>query len=265
MDPAERIALLTDLLPDVIAIARQAGEAILDVYGGDFEAREKADASPVTDADEAAEALIVPALKEIAPDIPVVAEEAAAGGDLPDVADGPFWLVDPLDGTKEFLSRNGEFTVNIALIDGGRPALGVVLAPAVGALYAGVDGLGATRRLADGEDQRIAVRTPPAEGVTVIASRRHGDPEEIARFLGHRPIAAMTNVGSSLKFCKVAAGEADVYPRFGRTMEWDTAAGQAVLVAAGGLVTTREGATLGYAKNPLFENPHFVAWGGLRP
>lgn len=265
MDPAERTALLSDLLPDVIAIARQAGEAIMAVYATDFDAREKDDSSPVTDADEAAEALIVPALREIAPDIPVVAEEAAAAGDLPDVADGPFWLVDPLDGTKEFLSRNGEFTVNIALIDEGRPVLGVVLAPATGALYTGVEGLGATRRLGDAHDQRITVRPPPADGVTVIASRRHGDPEEIARFLGGRSIGEMVNAGSSLKFCKVAAGEADVYPRFGRTMEWDTAAGQAVLTAAGGLVTTVEGSTLHYAKNAIFENPHFVAWGGLRP
>lgn len=253
------------LAPAIEEIARQAGAAILEIYATDFEARAKDDNSPVTDADEAAEALIVPALKRLAPNIPVVAEEAAAAGDVPAVGDGPFWLVDPLDGTKEFLNRNGEFTVNIALIADHVPVLGVVLAPALETLYTGIVGRGATRRIGAGEAEAIAVRPPPAEGLTVIASRRHGDPAEIEKFLNGRPMAAMANAGSSLKFCKVAAGEADLYPRFGRTMEWDTAAGQAVLEAAGGAVTETGGAPFRYAKNAIFENPHFVAWGGVRP
>lgn len=253
------------LLDGISDIARQAGAAIMAIYATDFDARTKDDNSPVTDADETAEALIVPALRRLAPDIPVVAEEAAAAGDVPNVGDGPFWLVDPLDGTKEFLNRNGEFTVNIALIEGGRPVLGVVLAPALGTLYSGLVGTGAWRAVGEGAAEPIAVRAPPADGLTVIASRRHGDPAEIQQFLQGRPIAEMANAGSSLKFCKVAAGEADLYPRFGRTMEWDTGAGQAVLEAAGGLVTETDGTPFAYAKNAIFENPHFVAWGGLRP
>ncbi|MBP5855956.1 3'(2'),5'-bisphosphate nucleotidase CysQ [Marivibrio halodurans] len=253
------------LLDGISDIARQAGAAIMAIYATDFDARTKDDNSPVTDADEAAEALIVSALRRLAPDIPVVAEEAAAAGNIPDVGDGPFWLVDPLDGTKEFLNRNGEFTVNIALIEGRRPVLGVVLAPALGTLYSGLVGTGAWRAVDEGGAEPIAVREPPADGLTVIASRRHGDPAEIQQFLQGRPIAEMANAGSSLKFCKVAAGEADLYPRFGRTMEWDTGAGQAVLEAAGGLVTETDGTPFAYAKNAIFENPHFVAWGGLRP
>jgi 3'(2'), 5'-bisphosphate nucleotidase len=253
------------LIAEVSMIAEEAGAAILKIYATDFEARTKEDSSPVTDADEAAEAIIAPALKRLTPEIPVVAEEAAAAGDVPDVGDGPFWLVDPLDGTKEFLNRNGEFTVNIALIADHKPVLGVVLAPAIETLYRGIAGQGAERRVGAEDPAPIAVREPPADGLTVIASRRHGDPEEIGQFLKGRAIAEMTNAGSSLKFCKVAAGEADLYPRFGRTMEWDTAAGQAVLEAAGGAVTETDGTPFRYAKNAIFENPHFVAWGGLRP
>lgn len=252
------------MLPEVRRIAREAGGRILDVYRTDFESRTKDDNSPVTDADVAAEAVIKPALEHLTPDVPVVAEEAASAGEVPDVGDGPFWLVDPLDGTKEFLKRNGEFTVNIALIVAKRPVLGVVLAPALGHLYSGLEGKGATLATADGE-RAIRVRQPPQDGLTVVASRSHGDPEEIGKFLSGRPIAEMTNAGSSLKFCLLAEGRADVYPRLGRTMEWDVAAGHAILAAAGGLVLLTDGTPFGYAKNPIFENPHFVAWGGARP
>lgn len=256
---------LAELLPRVGEIAREAGARILEIYNTDFEVEYKDDASPVTAADVAAEAIIAPALIDLLPGVPVVAEEAVSDGHAPTVGDDPFWLVDPLDGTKEFLSRNGEFTVNIGLIVNRQPVLGAVYAPALDTLYLGATGSGATRTVGDAAAQAIAVRTPPAEGLTIVASRRHGDTDTLDRFLAGRSLAATRNAGSSLKFCLVAAGEADLYPRFGRTMEWDTAAGHAVLRAAGGQVTTEDGDPLAYAKNAIFENPYFIAWGGLEP
>lgn len=247
-----------ELLEKVIPVARAAGEVILSVYATDFSVRSKGDASPVTLADEQAEALILSALARLTPDIPVVAEEAVAAGDVPKLGNR-FWLVDPLDGTKEFINRNGEFTVNIALIEAGRPVLGVVLAPALGRLFAGRVGHGAF--LEQGLVRRpIHCRLPPAEGLTVVASRSHGDALALETFLTGRKVATLKNAGSSLKFCLVAAGEADIYPRLGRTMEWDTAAGHAVLSAAGGRVTDVSGDPLVYGKAD-FANPHFVAWG----
>jgi 3'(2'), 5'-bisphosphate nucleotidase len=247
-----------DLLERLLPIARSAGKVILQVYATDFDVKGKADDSPVTEADHRAEALILPALAELTPDIPIVSEEAVAAGNIPRVGDR-FWLVDPLDGTKEFIKRNGEFTVNIALIQQGRPTLGVVLAPALDRLYAGTTGHGAF--LEDGARRRkIACRRVPAAGLTVVASRSHGDTEALDRFLTGRMVASQANAGSSLKFCLVAAGDADLYPRFGRTMEWDTAAGHAVLAAAGGRVMTVQGDELLYGK-PGFENPHFIAQG----
>jgi 3'(2'), 5'-bisphosphate nucleotidase len=254
LPPAERRALLERLIP----VAHAAGGVILDIYATDFEVRGKDDTSPVTDADERAESVITRALASLAPDIPVVAEEAAAAGKLPAVGER-FWLVDPLDGTKEFISRNGEFTVNIALIENGTPTLGVVLAPALGRLFAGAEGVGAFVEDA-GTRREISVRRPPEEGLTVVASRSHGDTAALADFLQGRPIAELKNAGSSLKLCLVAAGEADLYPRLGRTMEWDIAAGHAVLAAAGGSVRTVAGLPLTYGK-PGFDNPHFVASG----
>ncbi|MEC9268161.1 MAG: 3'(2'),5'-bisphosphate nucleotidase CysQ [Pseudomonadota bacterium] len=253
------------LLPAIEKAARDAGATIMRIYATDFETRTKDDASPVTEADEAAEAIILPMLNALTPDVPVVAEEAAAAGDIPDVGDGPFWLVDPLDGTKEFLKRNGEFTVNIALIQDREPLVGVVFLPAKGVLYSGIRGEGAWRTLEDGARGPISVRQPPEEGLTVVGSRSHGDPAEMEAFLKGRPVAENLAAGSSLKFCLVAEGKADVYPRLGRTMEWDVAAGHAVLSGAGGIVTTTDGTPFRYAKNAIFENPHFVAWGGVRP
>ena len=250
---------MTAQLPDldaVVDICRRAAAVVMQVYQSPFEVRSKDDASPVTEADERAEALIVPALRALAPDIPVVAEEMVARG--AQVEPGPrFWLVDPLDGTKEFVSRNGEFTVNIALIDGGAPMLGVVYAPAVGRLFAGVAGQGAWAEDAAGR-RPIRVRAVPADGLTVVASRSHGDEAALQRFLAGRTVARVVSAGSSLKLCLLAAGEADLYPRFGRTMEWDIAAGHAVLHAAGGEVRALSGDVLRYGK-PGFENPHFVA------
>lgn len=249
---------LASLLQDVIPIARTAGDVIMRIYESDFSVSTKSDASPVTAADQAAEAVITEALTKLAPGIPIVAEEAHSAGTRWDL-DGRFWLVDPLDGTKEFISRNGEFTVNIALVDGGKPVLGVVFAPAIGLLFAGTVGNGSFIE-EGGVRREIACRAQPDEGLTVVSSRSHGDEAALANFLAGRKVARSTSAGSSLKLCKVAAGEADCYPRLGRTMEWDIAAGHAIVSAAGGSVTELNGSELTYGK-PGLDHPHFVAWG----
>jgi 3'(2'), 5'-bisphosphate nucleotidase len=248
------------LLVGIRAIALEAGALILRYYAEGAESHLKADGSPVTQADQAAEALILPALARLLPGVPVVAEEAAAAGVVPDVSGGRFWLVDPLDGTKEFLGRNGEFTVNIALIEAGRPVLGVVLAPVLGDLYAGAEGLGAILARAGDADRPIAARPAPATDWIAVGSRSHGDKAAEARYLAGFPVTTRQARGSSLKFCLVAEGQADIYPRFGETHEWDTAAGHAVLAAAGGRVEVIGGGVLGYGK-PGFLNPPFVARG----
>ena len=190
---------------------------------------------------------------------PIVGEEAFSDGRAPDVAGGPFWLVDPLDGTKEFIKRNGEFTVNIALIEVGRPVVGIVHAPVIEATYWGSRN-GAFATVGGGEAQPITARPAPADGLAALVSRSHRT-AEVDEFLAAYTIKNEISAGSSLKFCHVAAGRADLYPRLGRTMEWDTAAhGHAVLKFAGGHVRTLEGADLTYGKAG-FENPHFVATG----
>jgi 3'(2'), 5'-bisphosphate nucleotidase len=245
------------LLPEIVKLAERAAAVILEHYRGDTAVQLKADASPVTVADEAAEAVILAGLAELTPSIPVIAEEAVASGHIPELDGGPFWLVDPLDGTKEFISKNGEFTVNIALIEGSEAVLGVVLAPALGKVWWGARGHGASMRDgAQGKAVSIAVRAKPAS-LVAVASRSHADPATEA-FLDEAGVSERISAGSSLKFCLVAEGKADIYPRFGRTMEWDTAAGTAVLIAAGGRVTTRDGAPFVYRK-PGFENPGFIA------
>ena len=248
-----------ELAQAIDQIADDAGQAIMAIYDGSFDVRQKADASPVTDADEAAERLIVERLRALTPEIPVIGEEMAAQGLAPEVGDGPFWLVDPLDGTKEFINRNGEFTVNIALIRDGQPCLGVVLAPVPGLSFLATGPGQVTRRQGLGASEPIACRRLPADGAVVVASRSHMTAETEA-WLARVAVAGRTQAGSSLKFCLLAAGEADLYPRLGRTMEWDTAAGQAVLSAAGGSVETLDGQPLGYGK-PGLENPHFIARG----
>jgi 3'(2'), 5'-bisphosphate nucleotidase len=248
----------TVALDQVIAAARAAGEAVLDEYQRESRVRTKADGSPVSDADERSQEIILARLLELTPDVPIVAEESATSGAAKPPAE-PFWLVDPLDGTKEFLHGTDEFTVNIALVEDRVPVLGVVLAPARGLLFAAAPGVGAS--IEDGSARRsIVARTIPPEGETVVSSRSHGDREALERFTAGRRISREVVAGSSLKFCLLASGEADVYPRFGRTMEWDTAAGDAVLRAAGGRVTDLNGELLAYGK-PGFENPHFIAWG----
>ncbi|MBL8352193.1 MAG: 3'(2'),5'-bisphosphate nucleotidase CysQ [Burkholderiaceae bacterium] len=251
-----------DLLSSLCSLVREAGAVVMAVYATAFAVRGKSDASPVTEADERAEAVIVAGLARLTPEIPVVAEEAVAAGQVPQLGDR-FWLVDPLDGTKEFIGRNGEFTVNIALIERGAPVLGVVFAPALGPqgrLFAGALGHGAWVEDANGH-RPIACRAVPSEGLTVVTSRSHGDAASLNAFLAGRKLASTIVTGSSLKLCLVAAGEADLYPRLGRTMEWDIAAGHAVLAAAGGNVRrVADGQSLTYGKAG-FENPHFVAAG----
>ncbi|WP_029922993.1 3'(2'),5'-bisphosphate nucleotidase CysQ [Nevskia soli] len=263
------------MIDQLIGIALQAGAAILPVYERmkPEEATLKGDGSPVTVADALAESIILEQLGSLAPQIPVVAEESVAAGRIPQTAGKPFFLVDPLDGTKEFLSRNGDFTVNIALIEDGVPVLGVVYAPAIGELYAGGVGQGARRALVkDGKRgpwTEIHVRPVPPGGIKVQASRSHLT-EETKTFIERFKVAEFVSAGSSLKFCRVAAGEADLYPRLARTMEWDTAAADAVLRAAGGKVLDMEGRPLAYGKRNQptdsdFANGWFVATGTLDP
>ena len=250
------------------ALAEEAGRAILEIYRGEVVATAKDDGTPLTAADEASHAILVAGLPELPGGYPVVSEESAESArtavDRSHSAP-PYWLVDPLDGTKEFLSRNGEFTVNVALVWRGTPVLGVVHVPATGDTYAGVSGHGATWLGAPAgglprAQRSLRVRAVPPAGLTVVGSRSHGDAAALAAFLGGRRVAALSSAGSSLKFCLVARGEADLYPRLGRTMIWDTAAGQAVLTAAGGSVRRLDGAPL-TCDGAALDNPHFVAGG----
>jgi len=251
------------LLDEMIALALEAGAATMRIYAEEFDVSVKADASPVTQADEIAEAIILKGLAAAAPSTPVLAEESAAAGKIPALG-RRFFLVDPLDGTKEFVSKTGEFTVNIALVEDGKPTMGVVYAPALGRVYAASQKAGAFRIDDEGrgEPKKIAARPAPASGLVAVASRSHRN-AETDDFLSTLTVADFAAAGSSLKFCLVAEGAADVYPRLGRTMEWDTGAGQAVLEAAGGRVVVHpSGEALGYGKKERgFDNPHFIAWG----
>ena len=262
-------AELADLLPPLMGIARRAGAAVMSVYATDFNVATKEDGSPVTRADLEADAIIRAELARLTPQIPLVSEEGVAseeGGADTSAASSTctYWLVDPLDGSKEFINRNGEFTINIALIEAGEPVLGVVLAPAVGRvgrLFAGARGTGAL--LEDAQGLRgLRCRVPPATGVRLVSSRSHGDESALAALIAERgwQVAEQVSAGSSLKLCLIAAAEADLYPRLGRTMEWDIAAGHAVLAAAGGTVCDLSGEALRYGK-PGRENPHFIAQG----
>jgi 3'(2'), 5'-bisphosphate nucleotidase len=251
----------------LIDLAHEAGRAVMAIYQQDFGHRLKDDATPVTDADLAAEAVILAGLARIAPDIPVISEEAAAAGAESHTGE-KFFLVDPLDGTREFLSRNGEFTINIALIARAEPVAGVVYAPALSRMFWGERGSGAGEgAVAPDRDMEAAwrpirVRARPQTGLKVVASRSHRD-ARTNDWLATIDVGELVSAGSSLKFCLLAAGEADLYPRFGRTMEWDTAAGHAVLAAAGGRVATEDGSALTYGKRARgFDNPAFIASGG---
>jgi 3'(2'), 5'-bisphosphate nucleotidase len=258
-----------ELFEAIIAAAIEAGKVVHDIYRGEFDVHRKADASPVTDADHAAEAIILMRLREIAPHIPIIAEEEAAAGRVPAIGT-EFFLVDPLDGTKEFIQKRGDFTVNIALIRDRSPAIGVVYAPARSSLFAGDVATNSAFRSDENTDSPLAasrrpirVRPVPHGGVTAVSSRSHSTPETDA-YLALCNVSDRVSVGSSLKFCLVAAGEADLYPRLGPTMEWDTAAGHAVLLAAGGSVWAPGGVPLLYGK-PTFRNSFFIASGTLIP
>jgi 3'(2'), 5'-bisphosphate nucleotidase len=253
------------LMTSLLNLAVEAGKAIMAVYSGEAETRWKDDATPVTAADLAAEKVILSGLKHLAPDISAISEESASlDGSASRL--GKFFLVDPLDGTKEFLSRNGEFTVNIALVENSLAVAGVIFAPAKARLFWGEPGLGAFESdlaadftIAQPAFRRLSVRPVPRQCLRVVASRSHRD-AETDEWLKSRDVGELLCAGSSLKFCLLAAGEADIYPRFGRTMEWDTAAGHAILSAAGGKVLTLDRAPLTYGK-PGFANPSFIASG----
>ncbi len=255
---------MNTILQLMVDAALEAGAEIEAIYGAGCAAEIKEDGSPVTEADRRAEMIILRRLRAAYPDLPVLAEEEACAGCIPDLGTR-FFCVDPLDGTKGFIARNGEFTVNIALVDAGEPIAGVVYAPDLHLLYYGARGEGAHRRRGGGSPGSIETRAAPAGGLTAIGSRNHHaqGTEGRNRRLG---IAEYLPSGSSLKFCMLAEGSADVYPRYGRTMEWDTAAGQAVLEAAGGRVMVLDGdaeaGPLRYGKvDRGFANPHFIAWG----
>ena len=246
------------LLALAVRLVEDAAARIIEIRDAGFRVETKADTSPVTLADTEAEAIITAGLREAATGIPVIAEEEVAAGRITALA-GEYWLVDPLDGTREFAAGRAEFAVNIGLIRGGAPVLGAVASPAFGEIHAGLVGHGAWK-ISGGQRVQIHARTAPASGLHVMASRHYADDPALAAMLAGRQVAALTNIGSALKFLRLAEGVADFYPRLGRTMEWDTAAPQAVLEAAGGCVLTMGGAALRYGK-PGFENPNFFAWG----
>ncbi|MBT6036219.1 MAG: 3'(2'),5'-bisphosphate nucleotidase CysQ [Kordiimonadaceae bacterium] len=245
--------------------ALEAGAKIMEIHAQGFDVNYKDDKSPVTIADDAAEKIILRDLKKIAPEIPIVAEESASIGDIPEV-DNIFWLVDPLDGTKEFIAKRKEFTVNIALIENGRPTFGIVYAPALDTLYIAKNSdMAVMQEVSNlktlGEEQILKVRDVPASGISAVASKSHRDAETNA-LLDKYNVTDILSIGSSLKFCLLAEGKADFYPRFGPTMEWDTAAGHAVLNAAGGSIIHPDGSEYLYSK-PDFRNGPFIATGKM--
>jgi len=257
---------LQSLLELVIPVATDAGEAVLGVYARDFTTVEKDDKSPLTEADLASHHAIVAGLEKIDPSIPILSEESKAMAYEERSHWTRFWLVDPLDGTKEFIKRNGEFTVNIALIDGNEAVLGVVHAPVLGTTYAGAKGLGAFK-IENGERKPIEVAQYEGGELRVVASRSHAGPETEALIDALRAKVGeveLVSKGSSLKLCMVSDGEAHLYPRLGPTMEWDVAAAHAVVTGAGGNVTNTEGKELEYNKENLL-NPFFIVSGPNSP
>lgn len=248
------------LLNAVCDIARAAGAAILEVYRTDFTVARKSDDSPLTDADRAAHDVIVHSLAKLDRDTPVLSEESAPEDHATRRSWSRYWLVDPLDGTKEFLKRNGEFTVNIALVEDHRAVLGVVYAPVLDRAYFGAVDLGAWRDEGGSASQPIAVQRTARSPLKVVGSRSHPAPE-LADYLAALGPHEITDMGSSLKICLVAEGAADLYPRFGPTSEWDTAAAQAILESAGGRMIDTAGRPLRYNSKDDLLNPHFLAFG----
>ena len=254
------LIVLEQLVDPVVAIATRAGAAILEIYSTDFGVEAKEDESPLTQADMAAHRSIIAGLEALTPDIPVLSEEAG----LPEFEVRRqwqrYWLVDPLDGTREFVKRNGEFTVNIALIEEHCPVLGVVHVPVSGKTYLGVAGVGSELRSENGERRAIGVAIESSSPVRVVGSRSHRG-ASLDAFLEKLVDFEMVPMGSSLKFCLVAEGAADIYPRLGPTSEWDTAAAQAVVEQAGGTVLQLDGNPLNYNAKPDILNPHFLVAG----
>jgi 3'(2'), 5'-bisphosphate nucleotidase len=253
MNPAE-------FIEPVVALARAAGDAILEVYATDFDVQAKADDSPLTQADMASHRVIDEGLRALTPEIPVISEESG----LPPFEERRqwpiYWLIDPLDGTREFVNRNGEFTVNIALIEGRRPIFGVVHVPVTGRTYTGCEGVGASVRDEDGSSNSITVAHDSATPLRVVGSRSHRG-ASLDAYLDALGEVEMLPMGSSLKFCVVAEGGADIYPRLGPTSEWDTAAAQAVVEQAGGAVLKLDGQPLDYNAKADILNPHFLVLG----
>jgi 3'(2'), 5'-bisphosphate nucleotidase len=248
------------LLDAACEIARDAGRAILEVYErDDFAVARKSDDSPLTEADQVAHRIITGALAKLDGGLPILSEESQPAEHATRRSWRRYWLVDPLDGTKEFLKRNGEFTVNIALVDEQRAVLGAVHAPVLDRMYSGLVGLGAWRSDAGDAPRPIAVRTAPTP-LRVVGSRSHPTPE-LAQYLAGLPAHEITDMGSSLKICLVAEGAADIYPRLGPTSEWDTAAAQAILESAGGRMIDLAGRPLRYNSKDDLLNPHFLAFG----
>jgi len=253
---------MTDLspgqyLPELKKIAVKAGLAILKIYQQDFEVITKDDSSPLTQADLASHRIIRDELAQLTPEIPLLSEESAEIPFETRAGWNEYWLIDPLDGTKEFVNRNGEFTVNIALIRDNEPVLGVVYVPVTGVTYTGVVGDGAQRSETNGAAETIGVRIPCAQPMVVVGSRSHANPALVGH-LEKMGAFELVSMGSSLKFCLVAEGKADFYPRLGPTSEWDTAAAHAVVLAAGGKIVTLEGEPLRYNLKESFLNPEFL-------
>lgn len=249
-----------DLIESVATLSKTAGAAILEIYETDFDVEHKDDESPLTQADLASHRAIVAGLGALTPGIPIISEESGLAPFAERSAWDIYWLIDPLDGTKEFVNRNGEFTVNIALIREHRPVLGVVHVPVTGTTYIGCEGHGAERRTADGELRQLSIGDTSESPIRVVGSRSHrGD--SLNRFLDQLGDFELHPVGSSLKFCYVAEGSADIYPRLGPTSEWDTAAAQAVVEQAGGAVLRLDGSPLGYNTKEDILNPHFLVIG----
>lgn len=251
------------ILNKTIELSLKASMRVLKIYNGPIDVTIKSDDSPLTKADTEAHEIIVKGLSQLTPDILIISEEDMHQHDTPSKT-SLFWLVDPLDGTKEFINRNGEFTVNIALIENNNPILGVVCAPALGICYAGIVGKGSFKLNLESPEIKTPIQVASKEAIQskhilkVVGSRSHGDASIMESFLEYYEKYEFVPAGSSLKFCQIAEGIAHLYPRFGRTMEWDTAAGQAVLMAAGGKVNMLDGTPLLYGKS-AFENPHFIA------
>lgn len=248
------------LLKPVCRLAKRAGEEIIKIYDKDFTVMDKADGSPLTTADTISHQVIVQGLQDISPDIPILSEEADDLAYEQRRHWSYFWLVDPLDGTKEFINRNGEFTVNIALIYQGQPILGVVYVPVSAVLYYGCAGQGAFRQVGNEEPEKIRVSSYQGEKPRVVTSRSHTG-AAVKEFISRLGDAEVIDMGSSLKFCLVAEGAADVYPRLGPTSEWDTAAAQCIVESAGGKVISVDSKPLRYNKASLL-NPWFIVSGG---